>query len=203
MKVHPICRSFTGYFRCLLLVCSLTLSQFVLSASEESREDKLTRFERSDDIKILVDLVHNFDRLSPEEQKKPLRIKPVDKVKVIDDARFALRLRRAIAGRTAALAREREPVGNILKNFMQEQKKRTDQPFITFGVTKPEDLPDPVYRKQYSDFLTALQIDKKHAEMRGILNDLQRATDYEVTSLLRLLPKAEREAFIQEEALKK
>lgn len=159
--------------RLFIMTCLVVAGLIQQAQAQPNRDDMLAEFNKTGDPQFLAKLWRIQHGLEPG-LKLAAAAPGTDKATLIEsDAELDLRVLSAVGKRLAMLAVERRPVAKTLTDFMEEMKRRTDQPFINPGRTKPEAIPDKAYRQRYVDFLAALKMDAKHAEIAGTLHSLE------------------------------
>jgi hypothetical protein len=160
--------------------------------AQKSRVELLEDFKGSGDVQLLTNLWRTAHGLESGIDFNITK-KGSSSSEVIEKlAEFNLQVLAAIGKRQRLLAVERQPVAKTLIEFGDEMRLRKDQPFITPGTTKAEEIPDLQYRQRYIKYLSAREVDMKHAEIAGILASLDTSFRSDVISSLESLSDANR-----------
>ena len=167
---------------------------------QKSSVKLLEDFKESGDVQLLTKLWRTTHGLEPGDDSNAIKRSGSRTELIEKDAEFDLQVLAAIGKRQRLLAAERQPVAKTLIEFGNEMRLRKDQPFITPGTTKPEAIPDPQYRQRYVEYLSAREVDMKHAEIAGILASLDTSFRSDIISSLESLPDADRRQLIDRAA---
>ena len=143
------------------------------SVSDE-QADWVKKFE------ITGDPVHLYNFLKAKrERRSHIPDTRQEKSKLFEapqpETMVALRALEALNQHGVRLQKEKREVKVRIDRFLLEMRKRTDQPFITFGVTAPEAIPDENYRKIYREFISDRKFGTQLADRTASYLELERS----------------------------
>jgi hypothetical protein len=193
---------FKSHFHTILLLVHAVFSSERANADSNERNinDLVLEFEHAGETKVMFEIIRSRFRGGDQKNSAdPSEGRPI-KEKLAGGAVIALRLLLALEHEQNILQQERKKTALPLLFFMEEQKRRTDQPFIHFGATRPDELPDPVYRKQYEDFLEAQKLDLIQADRDADLSSAHRSLSQIVLRYLGYFTKEEQETIRRDAA---
>jgi hypothetical protein len=103
----------------------------------------------------------------------------------------ALYLRALIAIQTRCTQLMENGAGRMarMEAFQKEKQKRTDQPFVNPGYTKPEDIPDADYRQRYVQHLADMKESAQQAQIYSGIHSFEASFRRQVETLMQRLPR--------------
>lgn len=182
----------------ILLHCGMLLTCAAGASKESEMENKVAQFEREGEVQLVFEIIRSRFYVSNSTNTYTVTNTPPDKKLMAEGARIAVRLLMAVEDFKESLDIECEKAKATLLFFIDEMKRRTDQPFIRPGITRPEEIEDPAYRQQYQDFIDAQSLVSKLSQRSASLKDAHRSLSEIVSTRFNHFTKDEQEKIRQD-----